>query len=188
MQNLNREEWLQETFEQLMNRASLDDNLYKAVYQSVDAVKEDVKLSCGFGYNCRGGKANAKVYTPDQSKGGKWEVFINPQIDNAEDARQAVWDAMRFIHKVVEDRPRILGISHPFGHYLNDYPHESLDVTKIQRQSTRMLKAECTDADCGFLLRTSKKHLMFAIQEVGGLSCPVCQSDMAHDRLVPVGE
>ena len=34
-------------------------------------------------------------------------MFINP-IDNAEDARQAVWDAMRFIHKVVEDRPRIL--------------------------------------------------------------------------------
>ena len=50
-----------------------------------------------------------------------------------------------------------------------------------------MLKAVCSDADCGFLLRTSKK-IMFAIQEVGGLSCPVRQSDMAHDRLVPVGE
>ena len=43
---------------------------------------------------------------------------------------------------------------------------------------------------CGIKLnlRTSKKHLMFAIEQVGGLACPVCQSDMAHDRLVPVGE
>ena len=111
-----------------------------------------------------------------------------PQIDNAEDARQAVWDAMRFIHKVVEDRPESFRSMSPVVTTATTYPHESLDVTKIKKQSTRMLKAECTDADCGFLLRTSKKHLLFAIQQVGGLSCPVCQSDMAHDRLVPVGE
>ena len=184
----NREEWLQATFEDLMNRARLFDDVALNVYAAVYSVKEDVKLSCGFGYNCRGGKANAKVYTPDQSTGGKWEVFINPQIDNAEDARQAVWDAMRFIHKVCADQCRVSKVDVPAGDYSNDYPHESLDVTKIQRQSTRMLKAVCSDADCGFLLRTSKKHLLFAIQEVGGLSCPVCQSDMAHDRLVPVGE
>ena len=184
----NREEWLQATFEDLMNRARLFDDVALNVYAAVYSVKEDVKLSCGFGYNCRGGKANAKVYTPDQSKGGKWEVFINPTIDNAEDARQAVWDAMRFIHKVVVDRRRMVTVDFPPGNYCDTYPHESLDVTKIKKQSTRMLKAECTDADCGFLLRTSKKHLQFAIDEVGGLSCPVCQSDMAHDRLVPVGE
>ena len=119
----------------------MDDDVLN-VYAAVWSVKQDVKLSCGFGYNCRGGKANAKVYTPDQSKGGKWEVFINPQLDNAEDARQAVWDAMRFIHKVVVDRRRMLTVGVPAGDYCNDYPHESLDVTKIKKQSTRMLKAD----------------------------------------------
>ena len=189
MQNQNREEWLKATFEDLMYWASNHEcTLSRQVWHSVLMAKDDVKLSCGFGYNCRGGKANAKVYTPDQSKGGKWEVFINPTIDNAEDARQAVWDAMRFIHKIVEDRRVILKVDVPGGDYCDTYPHESLDVSKIKKQSTRMLKAECTDAGCGFMLRTSKKHLLFAIQEVGGLSCPVCQSDMAHDRLVPVGE
>ena len=189
MQNQNREEWLKATFDDLMYWASNHEcTLSRQVWHSVLMAKDDVKLSCGFGYNCRGGKANAKVYTPDQSKGGKWEVFINPTIDNAEDARQAVWDAMRFIHKIVEDRRVILKVDVPGGDYCDTYPHESLDVSKIKKQSTRMLKAECTDAGCGFMLRTSKKHLLFAIQEVGGLSCPVCQSDMAHDRLVPVGE
>lgn len=183
----NREEWLQATFEDLINRAR-HEHAARDVWFFVDKAKEDVKLSCGFGYNCRGGKQNAKVYTPDQSKGGKWEVFINPTIDNAEDARQAVWDAMRYIHKVCSDRRIILQVDVPAGDYNNDYPHESLDVTKIKKQSTRMMKALCSDADCGFAFRTTRKHLQFAIDEVGGVSCPVCQSDMAHDRLVPVGE
>ena len=75
----NREEWLQATFNDLKYRASNHENtLSRQVWHSVLMVEDDVKLSCGFGYNCRGGKANAKVYTPDQSKGGKWEVFINP--------------------------------------------------------------------------------------------------------------
>ena len=183
----NREEWLQATFNDLKYWASNHENtLSRQVWHSVLMVEDDVKLSCGFGYNCRGGKANAKVYTPDQSKGGKWEVFINPQLDNAEDARQAVWDAMRFIHKVV-DRRKCLRSVYPPGTTATT-TRTSRWTTKIKKQSTRMLKAEYTDADCGFLLRTSKKHLLFAIQEVGGLSCPVCQSDMAHDRLVPVGE
>ena len=182
---LNREEWLQETFDSLMTRARLDidDNRVTAIWLEVENVREDVKLSCGFGYNCRGGMQNAKVYTPDQSTGGKWEVFINPQIDNAEDARQAVWDAMRFIQKVCADQPRALMAGVPNGDYRNDYPHESLDVTKIKKQSTRMLKACCTDKDCGFAFRTTRKHLQFAINEVGGVSCPVCQSDMVHDPL-----
>lgn len=179
----NREEWLQATFEDLMNRARLDDDDALNVYAEVYSVKEDVKLSCGFGYNCRGGKANAKVYTPDQSTGGKWEVFINPTIDNAEDARQAVWDAMRFIHKVVVDRRVILKVDVPAGNYCNDYPHESLDVAKIKKQTTRMMKASCSDTDCGFTFRTTRLHLQRAVDAVGGVACPVCQHDMAHDPL-----
>ena len=59
----NREEWLKKHLN-LMNRASLEKPVQSRLH-GVDG-KEDVKLSCGFGYNRRGGKANAKVYTPDQ--------------------------------------------------------------------------------------------------------------------------
>ena len=45
-----------------------------------------------------------------------------------------------------------------------------------------MMKASCSDTDCGFAFRTTRKHLQFAVDEVGGVACPVCQSDM-HDPL-----
>ena len=183
----NREEWLKETLDDLMLSAGLhkpgeDTN---TVSLAVALVRPDVKISCGFGYNCRGGKQNAKVYTPDQSTGGKWEVFINPTIDFADDARRAVWDAMRYIEKVVNDRRTLLKADVPEWKLGDKYPHESLDVTKIKRQTTRMMKALCSDTDCGFSFRTTRKHLQFAVDEVGGVACPVCQSDMMHD---PLGE
>ena len=180
----NREEWLQSTFKDLMYWSSNHENtLSRQVWYSVGMVEKDVKLSCGFGYNCRGGKDNCKVYTPDQSKGGNWEVFINPTIDNADDARQAIWDAMRYIHKMVQGRARLLAVDVPGGDYCDRYPHESIDVAKIKKQATRMLKATCCDADCGFTFRTTRLHLQRAVDAVGGVACPVCQHDMAHDPL-----
>ena len=38
---------------------------------------------------------------------------------------------------------------------LGDYPHASLDVSKIKKQGTRMIKCECSD--CGLVFRTSAK-------------------------------
>lgn len=50
---------------------------------------------------------------------------------------------------------------------LGDYPHATLDLSKVKKQTTRMVKIECVD--CGYTLRTTRKWI-----EVGVPSCPGC--------------
>jgi hypothetical protein len=47
---------------------------------------------------------------------------------------------------------------------LGDYPHASLDYSKVKKQGTRMLKVQCPD--CGYAVRTTAKWL-----EVGVPKC-----------------
>jgi hypothetical protein len=167
---MNREEWLSDALTYLIQAGQ------------VESLKtETIKISCGYGYRCRGGKTAVKVYTPVQSQGGNWEIFINPQIDLAGTALQAVWQGIREMDKAMAGSRRFrLTERHPDDVHVPDYPHDALDIGKVKKQTTRYLKAECPDRQCGFIFRTSRQQLQKAIDSVGGVACPVCQSDMYH--------
>ena len=55
---------------------------------------------------------------------------------------------------------------------LGPYPHAELDASRIQKQGTRMIKVVCTDAKCGYTLRTTRKWI-----HVGTPTC-ACGQDM----------
>jgi hypothetical protein len=59
---------------------------------------------------------------------------------------------------------------------LGPYPHATLDASRIKKQGTRMLKVVCTDTDCGYTLRTTKKWI-----EVGVPTC-CCGEEMTADE------
>ena len=42
---------------------------------------------------------------------------------------------------------------------LGDYPHEELDISNRKKQTTRMMKVECSDICCGFSFRASRKQI-----------------------------
>lgn len=72
---------------------------------------------------------------------------------------------------------------------LGDYPNARLDLTKgpVKKQGTRMIKCTCSNTECGFTVRTTKKWL----EEVGHPHCPkhgVMESDIILDAGDESGE
>ena len=58
---------------------------------------------------------------------------------------------------------------------LGAYPHGKLTKSGRKKQTTRMLKCECTE--CGFVCRTTKKWLL----DLGAPFCPGCEQQLSHD-------
>ena len=63
---------------------------------------------------------------------------------------------------------------------LGKYPHSKIDFDSRKKQTTRLIKVSCVDAenDCGMVFRTSTKWIARAH---GGMKCPTC------DGFVSVG-
>jgi len=68
---------------------------------------------------------------------------------------------------------------------LGDYPHAGVNLAahdaRRQRQSTRMLKAECMTITCGFKVRLTRTWAQRATP-----LCPVCEGMGVHSRTVVV--
>ena len=54
---------------------------------------------------------------------------------------------------------------------LGEYPHAKLDLEQrpVKKQSTRLIKCECSDEQCGFNVRITRKWL----DQVGAPECPI---------------
>ena len=66
---------------------------------------------------------------------------------------------------------------------LGEYPHGKLNLSGRKKQSTRMIKVECTDEDCGCVLRMSRKW----IETLPSLPICGCGCDMKVDLMGLLG-
>ena len=53
---------------------------------------------------------------------------------------------------------------------LGTYPHAKIDFDNRKKQSTRMVKVTCDNAECGMIFRTSAKW----IDQEPNMACPIC--------------
>ena len=64
---------------------------------------------------------------------------------------------------------------------LGEFPHAALDHTVGQKkQSTRMIKVTCQDAECGMIYRTSRKWTELAEVHETTLTCQICSGACDH--------
>lgn len=172
---MTREEWLNKQLDILIGSNDILGDTFK---------HETLKISCGYGYRVRGGKDSYKLYSPQQSTGGNWEIFINPRLEQSIDAFHAIRDALMDAFKIANGLRRKPSWDLDSDLLLADaYPHDALDVAKIKKQTTRMHKVTCIEDDCGFHFRTSASQILLAKDKVGGCACPVCQSDMVMPQV-----
>jgi hypothetical protein len=58
---------------------------------------------------------------------------------------------------------------------LGDYPHAKLIFETKPKQSTRLIKASCSNCEC--IIRITRSWIEQAEKQNGGLSCPVCLAE-----------
>lgn len=149
------------------------------------------RISCGFPKGGRG-KTMGQCWDDEASKDKHAEIFVSPSYDNAIDVLETVLHEM--IHAVVGVKEGHKGpfrklakavgflppmTSTPASEELKDklahlcgslgpYPHAALRTLTRSKQSTRMLKLSCPNADgCGFICRATKTQ----IETVGVPTC-----------------
>ncbi len=188
---MNREKWLLEAVE--LFRPWFD--------EAKKPLPEHVRVSVGYS---KGHRKNtlAVCYNSLAAVDGMHQVFISPEL--APDDPTRVLDVLlhELVHAADDGQSghrgefarvaKELGLegkmtatvaSEPlkqklqiFAEKLGPYPHGKLDPSKkVGTQKTYMLKIVCLDPDCGYMLRTTKKHA-----EKGMPTC-FCGSEMELD-------
>lgn len=190
---LTREEWL--------NAAA--QRLAEPFAAAGKPLPEKLRLTCG--WPSAGGKGQrrrtlAECWRPEASADGTVEVFVSPVLAEPRDVLAAV------IHELIhgagiynhradfKKAATALGLAGPakatvpgedfdarYGDELGRlgaYPHAALTpgLSGIKKQGTRMLKACCSDAACGYTVRLTKKWA-----DVGMPSCPCGAGELVLD-------
>jgi hypothetical protein len=154
------------------------------------------RVACGWPIGSRAGARRGiagQCFSRSASSAGVSEIFISPKEHDAAAVLSILLHEL--VHAVDDCRDghtgrfaaiaRAVGFEAPLTEInmtdalqadladlatlLPAYPHAALDLTGIKKQSTRMIKVECSG--CGFLFRTSRKH----IEALDGDSCcPAC--------------
>lgn len=181
---MNREQWLMSTGSHLLNTVFAD-NGYTAPGQW--------RVTCG--WPSRGAistkqKTIGQCFTPAQSGGGVSELVVSMALDDPIEVLAVL--AHELAHFVVgcehghrapfkrcalaiglegkmtatvpgeKFREMAKGIVDKFG----AYPHAKLDVSSRKKQSTRLLKCQCSE--CGYTVRVTAKWV-----ELGTPICPL---------------
>lgn len=170
---MNREEWLEAAAVRLsgMIAESTDLKPSKHVFVSVGWPRRD-----------RGGKVIGQCFAKKASDGSH-HVFISPMLgtatevlptllhelihaaDDCESSHKGefrkAWKALGFTGKPTCSEPgsELRGTLKALAGELGKYPHKRLSPVDLKKQSTRMLKVSCTDADCGCVVRMTRKWL-----------------------------
>ena len=175
---MTREEWLEQATTLLNSEVFIP-----AGYE----IPADVKVSCGWPVSGGASSRQATIgqcFSRAVSANNVNEIFISPKLDEAsrvldvlthehihaiDDCKSGHKGLFRTIAKAVglEGKMTATVASEALKikleaiiDKLGDYPHAKLDYTKqIKKQSTRMIKVECRDKECGFSFRTSRKNL-----------------------------
>ena len=164
-----------------------------------EILPDAVKASCGFPGGGSARKRIGECWSDKSSAIQAHEIFISPVLQDA----VTVLDTLlhEAIHATVgvehghrapfkrvalacgltgkmtstvagpELRAALIGIALELG----TYPHGSLSLADRKKQSTRLVKCQCTD--CGYIVRTTAKW----IEKLGPPLCPCNGSPMGGD-------
>jgi hypothetical protein len=179
---VNREEWLKE----LANRA------IPVIAHHVEYTEEEtaVKLSCGF--PAKQGKRNpvhASLVPPTNSADFYAEIFVTPELSAKREVARAVLPLLVAVvtgdyrqHTAYRNAIRRLGLNagelpswaKPIVDELPAYPHASLTLPEVKKQTTRLLKVECVP--CNYIARVSRATL----DRLGTPVCPACRQSFTE--------
>jgi hypothetical protein len=159
-------------------------------------VPANVRIACGWpsaralsGSN--GSRTIGQCWHAAASKDGTVEIFVSPYLD--EPMRIAGVVAHELCHAILgegvghkgpfkklakaiglegkmtatTEGPIFIAAVQPLLDLLGPYPHASLDGSNRKKQTTRLLKASCTE--CGYTVRVTKRW----VDDVGAPYCPV---------------
>jgi hypothetical protein len=177
---MNREQWLKE----LANRA------IPVIASSREYSEEEtsVKLSCGF--PAKQGKrkqVNACLVPPTNSDEFNAEIFVTPELSAKREVARAVLPLLVAVvtgdyqqRTNYRNAIRALGLNSEelptwaksLIEALPAYPHASLTLPEVKKQSTRLIKVHC--APCGYIARVSRSTL----ENLGAPICPACNQSM----------
>lgn len=176
--HLTREAWLLAAIE-----------IFRPWFSNVGArIPDKVYASCGWALGTR--KAIGQAFHASMCADGSHAVFVSPVIDNASRALDILLHEL--CHTALEPKtkhrtpfaklagslglvkpwtattasPELLDRLQPVLAKLGAYPHAKLDGAKREKQTTRLLKADC--AICGYTVRITAKWL----DQAGLPHCP----------------
>ena len=179
---MNRETWLKE----LANRA------IPYISQHFQYTEEEVavRLSCGFpATQGKRKKVTASLIPPTNSEEFNAEVFVTPEIDTDEEVARAVLpllvavvigdyrqgtayrNACLALHLTGE---RIPSWAENILRELPAYPHASVTLPEVKKQTTRLLKVACLP--CNYIARVSRATL----DRLGTPVCPACHQSFTE--------
>ena len=179
---MNRETWLKE----LANRA------IPAITASVQYAEEEtsVKLSCGFpAKQGKRGIVHASLVPPTNSDEFNAEIFVTPELSAKREVARAVLPLLVAVvtgdyrqHTAYREAVRTLGLKGKelptWARELVDgmpaYPHASLTLPEVKKQSTRLIKVHCTRD--GYIARVSRSTL----ENLGAPVCPACRQSFTE--------
>lgn len=173
---MNRETWLKE----------LADIAIPHIANATQYTEEEVsvKLSCGFpAKQGKRGKVHASLVPPTNSDEFNAEIFVTPELSAKREVARAVLPLL--VAVVTGDYRqktnyrnliRTLGLNGEelptwakgIVDALPAYPHASLTLPEVKKQTTRLIKVHC--APCGYIARVSRSTL----DTYGAPICPAC--------------
>jgi hypothetical protein len=173
---MTREEWLNK----------MTDKLRNDFIEAGGELPENIRVTCG--WPSQGAKAKKKrrigeCWGDDRSGDGHFEIFISPLLDDKVEvaavlihelthaavgieaghkaAFRKVATAMGLEGKMTATTPSKALEEHLtlVTAEVGPYPHAKLSFSRKKVQGTRMIKVQCPDPGCGYILRTTQKWI-----------------------------
>jgi hypothetical protein len=181
---MNRETWLK----QLADRAIP----YIAGRFNYTEEEVAVRLSCGFpATQGKRKKVTASLIPPTNSDEFNAEIFVTPEIDTVEEVARAVLPLLVAVvigdykqgtayrnacHALYlnTDGERLPSWALNILEHLPHYPHASVTLPEVKKQTTRLLKVECVP--CNYIARVSRATL----DRLGTPVCPACRQSFTE--------
>jgi hypothetical protein len=162
-------------------------------------IPDKMRLSVGFPKGSRGGHAIGQCWYPMSSKDMHAELFLSPTIDETTEVLATLAHELAHAclgpeagHKSPFKRcAESVGLTGPmrateagpdFTLWVNgfkavhgEYPGAKLDTSNMRKQSTRLIKVECSS--CGYTARVTRKW----IREAGAPICPTDEIRMEYN-------
>jgi hypothetical protein len=184
---MNREQWLGTAIQQL----------HKELFAPLgETLPENLKVSCGFSGGGGDRTTLGACWARKASAANNVEIFISPIVAAADTVLSTLVHEMVHAYRpgakhgpkfrelalavglagkmtATHAGPELVKTLESVATDLGPYPHAELNIGTRKKQTTRMIKAKCTDSGCGCVFRTSAKW----IKVNGHLLCPICCTD-----------
>lgn len=196
---MTREEWLTKL---------TDKHLRDLFAKSGAKIPLKLRISCGWPSSRALGKKLRTVgqcWSPTASADKTTEIFISPVLQDAVEVAAVL--VHELVHGAVgneaghgpifKELAKSVGLVGPMrsteaGEWLKtflaaaikdvgSYPHATLDMSQVKKQSTRLLKVCCPNPECDFLLENEKPYsvrMSAGVYDAGSPRCGVCEMMM----------